>query len=43
MGTTSAGEGETNIMKLKALNACEGYNLLGENLSETVLSFANLS
>ena len=43
IGTTSAGEVETNILKLKALNACEGYNLQGADLWYEYLFGANLS
>ena len=42
IGTTSAGEVETNILKLKALGTCEGCNLQGADLSEADLSGANL-
>ena len=42
MGTTSAGEVETNILKLNALNSCEGCNLQGANLSGIDCFRANL-
>jgi uncharacterized protein YjbI with pentapeptide repeats len=29
LGTTSAGEVETNILKLKSLNACKGCSFIG--------------
>ena len=34
IGTSSAGEVETNILKLKALNSCEMCNLVKADLSE---------
>ena len=43
MGIASADNVETNTLKLKALNACEGCNLQGADLSEANLSGANLS
>ena len=43
IGTTSAGEVDTNILKLKASESCEGCNLNGANLSWANLSWANLS
>ena len=43
IGTASAGEVETNILKLKALNSCEGCNLQGGDLFRADLSGANLS
>ena len=42
IGTTSAGEVETNILKLKALNACVSCNLKRANLTGANLSGANL-
>ena len=42
IGTTSAGEVETNILKLKALNACVSCNLKRANLTGASLSGANL-
>ena len=38
IGATSAGEVETNILKLKALNACESCNLRGADLSDAYLT-----
>ena len=40
---SSAGEIETNILKLKALNACESCNLQGANLTYADLRYANLT
>ena len=37
-----AGEVETNILKLKASNACKGCSFIGADLSEAVLRKANL-
>ena len=34
---------ETDLIKLKALNACEGCDLSGVNLTEANLSYAKLS
>jgi len=42
IGTASAGEVETNILKLSRLNSCESCNLQGANLSGTDFSGANL-
>ena len=42
MGTTSAGEVETNILKLKALGTCESCNLGGADLSGADLSGADI-
>jgi hypothetical protein len=43
IGVASAGEVETNILKLKALNACESCNLRGADLSDAYLIEADLS
>ena len=43
IGTTSAGEVDTNILKLKALNYCDSCNLSGVNLSGADLRGADLS
>ena len=43
MGIASADDVETNIVKLKAKNACEICNLQGADLSGTDLTDANLS
>ena len=43
IGTTSAGEVDTNILKLKASESCEGCNLNGADLSWADLSGADLS
>ena len=40
--TASAGEVETNILKLKASNACKGCSFIGADLSEADLRGANL-
>ena len=42
MGIASADDVETNILKLKTLNACKGCNLQGANLKKANLSGANL-
>ena len=42
IGTASADIVETNILKLKALNACEGCNLQGAKLNGQDLVGANL-
>ena len=43
IGLTSAGDFDTNILKLKATNSCVMCNLNGANLTETDLSGASLS
>ena len=48
IGISSAGEVETNILKLKALNACDSCNLFeanltGANITNAVFQEANLS
>ena len=43
MGIASADNVETNTLKLKSLNACEGCNLQGANLSRANLTEADLS
>ena len=42
MGIASADDVETNILKLKTLNACKGCNLQGANLKKANLSGTNL-
>ena len=42
IGAASAGEVETNTLKLKALNSCEGCNLQGGDLFGVNLSGVNL-
>ena len=42
IGTSYAGEVDTNIMKLKAIKSCESCNLIGVNLSGTDLGGADL-
>jgi len=42
IGTASAGEVETNNLKLKALNACKSCNLKGADLSGVNLRRADL-
>ena len=43
IGTTSAGEVDTNILKLKVLNACVGCDLNGANLMGANLEGADLN
>ena len=43
IGATFAETVETNILKLKTLNACESCNLQGANLYRAILSSADLS
>ena len=48
IGISSAGEVETNILRLKALNACDicnlqGANLTGAKLTEAILRNANIT
>ena len=42
IGSVSAGEVETNALKLKKFHACEKCNLSGAKLQEADLSYANL-
>ncbi len=42
ISTSYAGEVDTNIMKLKALNSCEGCNLTGADLKNANLKYADL-
>ena len=43
IGISSAGEVETNILKLNALNSCESCNLQGADLTAADLSEADLT